>query len=302
MKRADRLIGVGNRVARRMSSRLQGSRRQATFWRPITLHWRRSPRPRAPHAGHAPAGSWTSIFAPRIALHFSSCLSVLVKSTSFAAAKPVHQTWLRQRERVLRHRETVREHVSRERLGPRLQGPSSNPSNVAFRRPARPRRQMDSSRHPGFSLQIRPVRTFSVTARSTVLTTHLSNSFANHGHHSASSFIVGASTAYLRERTSRPSVQPTEPARIIHITELVWRQPQPAAKTEAHAFRPNVLETPQNTRTAAIESTNVHEAPATTAARPAVPAFDATQMERFVDNVIQRVEKRVRIERERRGW
>jgi hypothetical protein len=302
MKRAARLIGVGTRAARRMSSRLRGSRGQAAFWRPTTLHWRRSPSPRAPHPGQAPAGSWTSIFAPRIALHFSSSLSTLLKSTSFAATTSIRHTWLRQRERVLHHRETLREHVLRVRLGPRPRGSNSNPSNVDFVRLARPQRHMDAARPPGSSPRIRPVRPFSVTARSTALTTYISNSFANRGQHSATSFFAGASTTYLRERAPRSRVHPAEPARMSHHIELVWRQPQAAVKAETHAIRASLVETPERSRTAAFYSPNVPEPATKTAHRPAVPAFDAAQMDRFVDTVIQRVEKRVRIERERRGW
>jgi hypothetical protein len=286
-----------------MCWRLQGSRGEAALWRPLTLHWRRASRLRAAGRGNTPAGSWTSIFAPRIVLHVSSSLSAVVSPTSFATVRSIHQTWLRQHDRILQHRATLREHNSHERLAvSRPREFYGNSSRADFLRLARPQRSVDAIRHPGSSPQLRPVRAVSVTPPSTTLTTRIANSFANHRHHSASSFILGASTAYLRERTPRPSAQPTEPARILHHTELIWRQPPAAAKAETHAFRPNVFETSQRSRTAALESTNAHERPTTTAARPATPAFDAAQMDRFVDNVIQRVEKRVRIERERRGW
>jgi hypothetical protein len=50
-----------------------------------------------------------------------------------------------------------------------------------------------------------------------------------------------------------------------------------------------------------FDSPGLNKTAAKTTPPSAAPTFDAAQMDRFVDNVIGRVEKRLRIERERRG-
>jgi len=202
MKRAPGMTGVGTRAARSMSSRLQGSRGQVALWRPITLHWRRSPRPRTPHLDSARAGSWMSIFAPRVVLHFLSNLSAFARSTLFATTRSVVQAQLIRRDVILQHRETLREHVSREQTLSRVRERYSTRARVDFLL-ARFQGCLDAPRRAGSSPQVQPTRGFSVTARSTALTMRVSNSFVNHKSYSASSFMAALAPAFHPARASR---------------------------------------------------------------------------------------------------
>jgi hypothetical protein len=301
MNRARGMIVAGSRAARRMSSRLRGSRGQAAFWRPVTLHWRRIPRPRAASHGNAIPGSWMSIFAPRIVLHFLSNLSAIAQSTLFATTRSVAQPRLIRRGAILLHRETLREHVSREHILSRARERFSTLARVDFLRLAQLHRRVDAPRLAGSAPHVHSTRTFSVTAHSTALNVRVSNRYVHDRHYSAAFFFAaGTPGMHRREHASRTSFHSVEPSRVIHRTELVWRQPQAIAKSDAHA--PDSLDQPRRSRVASFDSPRNHESAAKSVSQPATPSFDAAQMDRLVENVIQRVDKRVRIERERRGW
>ena len=304
MNRAPGMLVAGTRAARRMSSRLHGSpgpRGRAASWNPMTLRWRKTPRPRAPHHASAHAYSSTSIFAPRIALHFLSNLRAVTKSTVFETTRPVAQPMLIGRDVILHRRETLRERVSRERILSRSRERFSALARVDFLLRERLHESADAPRTAGSSPRVGPARNFSVTARSTALSTRVSNTYANHNHDSAASFFTaGTPGMHRRERASRASFHSVEPSRVINRTELVWRQPQAIAKSDAHAL--DSLDQPRRSRVASFDSPRINESSAKSVAHPATPSFDAAQMDWLVDNVIQRVDKRVRIERERRGW
>jgi hypothetical protein len=300
MKRARGMIAAGTYAARRMSSRLRGSRGNRAFWRPVTLHWRRTPRLRVPHRENQQKVSWTLIFAPRILRHFSSNLTAAANSTLFASTSSILKPLLTQCSSILHHRETWRTYFSRKRLFSRSSERHSSVTRVDLIHLSLPRRGVDLASRPGPSPFPRTDRSLSITGRSNIRTTRVSNTVPSRAHHSVSSFItVFAPTAYRRERTSTTSLHSTEPARAMPRTELVWRQPLAAAKSDGHGIRRDVFETPQSSVPAAFDSARANALPVN---RPAVSAFDAAQMDRLVDNVIQRVEKRVRIEHERRGW
>jgi hypothetical protein len=106
---------------------------------------------------------------------------------------------------------------------------------------------------------------------------------------------------YPRETTPVASRHSLESPRIIQRTDMVWRQPPAAAKVESQDVRRSSLETPPHSRVLTFESPDLNKTAATTTPPSAAPTFDAAQMDRFVDNVIGRVDKRLRIERERRG-
>ena len=300
MNRARGMIVAGTCAARRMSSRLRGSRGNRAFWRPVTLHWRRTRRLRVSHRENRQAVSWTSIFAPRILAHFSSSLTAAVNSTLLATTSSILKPLLTQCSSILHHRQTWRTYFSRKRLFSRSSEPHSSVTRVDLIHLSLPRRSADLASRPGPSPFPRTDRSFSMTARSNIRTTRVSNTVTSHAHHSVSSFMtVVAPTGYRRERTSTTSLHSTEPARAMLRTELVWRQPLAAAKSDSHGIRRDVFETPQSSVPAAFDSARAN---ALAVNRPAVSAFDPAQMDRLVDNVIQRVEKRVRIEHERRGW
>jgi hypothetical protein len=303
MKRARGMITAGTCAARRMSSRLRGSRGNRAFWRPVTLHWRRTPRLQEPHRENQQKVSWTLIFAPRILRHFSSNLTAAANSTLFATTSSILKPLLTQCSSILHHRETWRTHFSRERLFSRSSEPHSSVARVNLIHVSLPRRSADLASRPGPSPFPRTDRSLSMTARSNIRTTRVSNTVTRHAHHSVSSFMITVTPAvYPRETTPLASRYSVESPRIMQRTDMVWRQPPAAAKVESQDVRGSSLETPPHSRVLTFESPGLTKTAAKTTPPSAAPTFDAAQMDRFVDNVIQRVEKRVRIEHERRGW
>jgi hypothetical protein len=113
--------------------------------------------------------------------------------------------------------------------------------------------------------------------------------------------ITVTPAVYPRESTPLASRYSVESPRIIQRTDMVWRQPPAAAKVESQDVRRSSLETPPNSRVLMFDSPGVNKTAAKTTPSSAAPTFDAAQMDRFVDNVIGRFEKRLRIEQERRG-
>jgi hypothetical protein len=114
--------------------------------------------------------------------------------------------------------------------------------------------------------------------------------------------ITATPAVYPRESTPLASRYSVESRRIIQRTDMVWRQPAAAAKVESQDVRRSSLETPPHARVVTFDSPGLNKTAAKTTPLSAAPTFDAAQMDRFVDNVIGRVEKRLRIEQERRGW
>jgi len=295
------MTGIGISAARRMSSCSRRLRGQVRSWRPARLHWRRTPRPRATDRDRV-LGGWTSILALRIPLHFSSCIKTAGNSTLLATARLSREMWNNEIIRTLRHRETLREYATHVHLVPRPVVVRSSAPLVDFPRLARTQKRAVAAYCPRFSLRGPSVRTVIATVRATGPATRISNRFASHAHYTVSSSSVRVSTGVIRERKPQSRELANEPVGIIHRTELVWRHQPAAAKDDAPAFRPNLAETPARSEPAAFESASAREPAAAISARAVTPVFDAPQMDRLVDNVIQRVEKRVRIERERRGW
>ena len=301
MKRARGMIAAGTCAARRMSSRLLGSRGNRAFWRPITLHWRRTPRLRVPHRENQQKVSWTLIFAPRILRHFSSNLTAAANSTLFATTSSILKPLLTQCSSILHHRETWRIRFSHERLFSRPSEPHSSVTRVDPVHMSLPRRGADLVSRPGPSRFPRTDRSLSITARSSIRTTRVSNTVTSRAHHSVSSFVTTVTRAVSPRETAPPASRySVESPRIIQRTEMVWRQPAAAAKVESQDVRRSSLETPLHSRVLTFESPGLHEAAKTTPPS-AAPTFDAAQLDRFVDNVIGRFEKRLRIEQERRG-
>jgi hypothetical protein len=302
MKRARGMIVAGTCAARRMSSRLQGSRGNTAFWRPVILHWRRTPCLRVPHRENHQAVSWTSIFAPRIVLHFSSNLTGAANSTLFASTSSILKPLLRRCSSVLHHRETWRTHFLRERVFSRSSEPHSSVARVDLIHVSLPRRGADLARRPGPLPFPSTDRSLSITARSNIRATRVSNTVTRHAHYSFSSFMMSVTPAvYPRETTPLASRYSVESPRIIQRTDMVWRQPPAAAKVGSQDVRRSSLETPPHSQVLTFDSPGLNKTAAKTTPPWAAPTFDAAQMDRFVDNVIGRVEKRLRIEQERRG-
>jgi len=302
MNRVSGMVVAGARAARRMSSRMHGARGQAAFWRPMTLHWRRTLRLSTRHFRSALPGLVIPIFAPRIVLQFISNVSVVSKSRFFAATRsPIVRPGLIRRDGVL-HRETSRDYVSRERSLSRLREQYGTPSRIGSRLLTPLQGRADVTSPARSSPQVQHARSFSVTMHFAFPATRVSNTFLNHRHSSASSFLTLLAPAVgRRERATRASLHFAEPSRVIQRTELVWRQHQPAATAETPEAAQDFLNRVRHYG-GTVDSARLRERTSKSEPPAGVPSFNAAQMDRLVDHVIQRVEKRARIERERRGW
>lgn len=302
MNRKRGMIVAGMCAARRMSSRRKGSSGNPALWRPVTLHWRKTPRLRAPHRENPQAVSWTSIFAPQILQHFSSNLTALAHSTLFAAASSILKPLLTQRSSVVHHRETWRTCSFRERLFSQMSERHSSVERVDVIYAPQPRRGAGPASRPGPSPFPRSDRSLATTAHSEIRTTRVSNTFTSHAHHFVSSLRISVTPAvYPRESGPVASRYFVESPRIIHGPDMVWRQPPSGAKVESQDARRSALEAPQRSAVLTFDSPASNKTAVTTTPRSGAPSFDAAQMDRFVDTVIGRVDKRLRIERERRG-
>jgi len=303
MKHAPGLIVEGSHAAVRLSHRLNISCSKAAFWQPMTLHWRKTPRLRAPDRGSARAGDWISVFSPQFTLHFTSDFRAFAKSNSLVTISSIVKPLLMRTGAIVHHRGTLRTHFSREQLFSRVHTRDSGFARVNTSCVARHHRCANlSGRLETPPLPSAP-RRFLTSAYSATLTMCVSNNFINRAHYSASSFATAVSlAAYEHERTPLLSFHSSESSRVIVRTELVWRQPQVVAQPEWQDARRLAAEMSQRSRGALLDSRNQNMMPAKITQPLTASAFDAVQMDRFVDNIIGRVEKRQRIERERRGW
>jgi hypothetical protein len=123
--------------------------------------------------------------------------------------------------------------------------------------------------------------------------------------------LLAPAPLVLQAHQAQPSLPDRQnetlaPAVILaRMPELTWRTPQrqlgeaeapvvTSAKALAAAF-------PERTHAAMSAAQAAASPPAPAAAKPGAAALDRAQMDRLAEDVIRRVERRVRIERERRG-
>jgi len=249
------------------------------------------------------AVSWTSIFTSQILQRFSSNFTAVVNSTLYTTTSSILKRLLTKGSTVMHHRETRRTYFSRERLFSQSSERQSSVARVHLIQGPLTRHDDDPASRPGPPSFPRADRSLAFKARSNFRITRVSNTITNHAHHSASSFIVNVSpTVSPRETTPLASRESVGSPRMIYRTDLVWRQPAAAANVESQEVRRSSLEKPSRSRVLTFDPQAVNKTTAKATLPSAVPAFDAAQMDRFADNIIGRVEKRMRIERERRGW
>jgi hypothetical protein len=311
MSRTHGMAVAGAGAAKRMSlhlgrSRMRGSRDQgasrAASWCPVTLHWRRIQRLRAPHPGSTLPCSRTSIFA-QFVLHLVSNLTAVEKSAAFTIVNSSVPLRSITRDVILHRREAIVERASREQIVSRFRERYETLARADRLLLAGLQARVDASSQTASFPPLCSAGNFSVIARSTALTRRISNNSVNHEHHAAPrSITILGLPADRHEPASRVSLHSVSPSRVVHRSELVWRQPQAATKSETHEVRPPLPNLTRRPRVATFDPAARNEPAAKSVPPPAVSPFDAAQMDRLVDNVIQRFDKRVRIERERRGW
>jgi hypothetical protein len=303
MKRAPAMMIDGVRAARRISSRLQGSRDQRAFWRPLTLHWRRTPRLRTRRDGGVVSGSWTSIFAPHIVLHLHSNLIAGSKSATCETTRSMVE-WQIHRDAVLYHREASQARFSRERTFSRMRERYNAPASRAnFFLVSRFQPRAEALSQTASLSLIHHAPCLAVTKHFATQTTYLLTRAANYARHSTSlSVTVLGPTTDALNRGGPINVHFAESPHAAFLTELVWRQPQAAARVEGREIPKDFSHVPRGSRAPASDSVCASDPDAKSGDHRSATSLDGAQMDRLVDNVIQRVEKRVRIERDRRGW
>lgn len=289
----------------RLLSRHGGVRRSPAPWRPVSLRWRavRGVPGSAPASLHV--GSWSTLFFPQINLHFSKTIQAAtvaaIRGNLPASTHSEHRS--AQHFRTLIHRSTTwRESILRFSKPAELVLPV--PQTAPTFSPATPAPVVLIHRFPTVQTLIKTVATE---------TNRVSRMAA----------IAGPALHFGSARLkNRQFVQPTPEARrpahievprqlqfsptstMVRPPELVWRQPakhatMSAASTEGPR---SLFEATRPTRTPAPDAQTSTSRAVTSQATPPAPKFDAIQMDRLVDDVIYRVEKRVRVESERRGW
>lgn len=310
--RAVKFALPARRAASRFSSRCQVAGARAGGWRAVSLSWRRKPKtPRDLHAGGTTLLS--TVWAPRLHLHFSvqagdkAHRALAAKNSVPNTPRPVHQEFL-----VNRYQTNVRA-LAAAGHAPRVYRPLSILYQQSRLAPAAP--LLDRSRpQPATPLlpplmasrvllfqEHRRTRVVSQSER-TFATRTLSLKISKHQHHIQElRFRTGVRSGMLPLH-SHSGAQPTP--RVTRPAEIVWRRaPQPSVSVmegrsalEASTVAPSGVRPRRSTEPAAEDQT-ISAAPIQV--RPA--NLDSGFIDRLTDDVICRVEKRIRIERERRG-
>jgi hypothetical protein len=116
-----------------------------------------------------------------------------------------------------------------------------------------------------------------------------------------------ATATFAAATASTPRLSPLPRRTVLDEVPMAWRRTPPAAAAVASAAPAQIAE--QRSTQAVVRPSVTDAGPEPSLTRkmspgPAVApnvAFDAPTMERLADNVLRRIERRVRIERERRG-
>lgn len=304
MKTTPKMVTPAAEAARR-ARRAEG--RAPVSWRPLSLRWRRLrvPKTAAPGPAPAAAGSWSTIFSPQVVFNFTSIVSPpAVSGAAPPAAQPA--SIFRERRTVQHHRTLVQRTTSRESVVRQAAAAAAPAASV----PVTPATRILVFLVPGVPVHRFPAvetRLKSITAGSTHVSrfTTIARHLGRHDRQSPPSMPQpGQPPAQARMDLPLPG-RSAATSPVVRPPELVWRRSaqqasNSATRGEGHrglfdAARPGRPTAPGSFLPAA-------QPPAAAATPPSAPKFDAAQMDRLVDDVIHRVEKRVRVERERRGW
>lgn len=301
MKRALR-IPLANRASRKRK-RLATS---IARWKPIALTWRKTSRATQPHFASVGGAAARSIWSPRFNLHVQLAITTdAVPSRNAlrsATASPIqwrlpnaHFTSFHLHARSFRT--TATRHVVNHRSRDVVTRDRANCAAV----------------HGEISMLFRPY-TLSTPARS-IRSTNISSVGLGRIHASAAIETTTLTrllrtTWWSHHRTMRlawrtrmglasgPSV-PSTAATALRVTDLVWR-------IESQAKMLDVIERSISAATSAVSPSGAvrapqfEQSPAPFGFSPA-RTLDPALIDRVADDVIGRVERRIRIERERRG-
>jgi hypothetical protein len=297
------------------------TRRPRTSWNPIGFRWRRAARPAAPRFGRPPSPVVSHAWFPQFHLHVGAAEKASERPRQFPAHLPRATTiiWRQAPELLLQGRPLVpgeRRSAAREQqlggAGPRFalrrfnsrEIPAAIPAAAAQSAPGRVRQVFRHTAATPLHRAVVPASADGRTAIHTATPVRRRTYAAPLQWRARGQSVARESFIELSEGPAlRASVRP--PAVVMdRAPELVWRArakstmsavtepacegvtPSPIAAARIASFCPTSPAVASQTR----ESAN---------ARPV--ALDPAVVDRIADDVIRRVERRARIERERRG-
>jgi hypothetical protein len=298
MKAGKRNFGV--------TRRWLGARSGQGVWRPLTLRWRRERRGGARVIAIATTKTLAATIWVPVSHHHSSAFlrdCVRVERVAAVAGAAHTSTVLVDRVRTFAKYATALQSTRFERsvlstisrppaavaspeVRPQVVAPQAGPS---LARPDRPRIRVlnRDARQPGTHTRARELHV------ETVARTHL-EWYACRAH----PMVLASTSERHANIAGRRTHAALEPA-----TELVWRREQErTADNAGRAASHTGPELSRGTRTfASPAASHPASAAAPTVPQQQVTAIDSALMDRLAEDVIRRVERRVRIDRERRG-
>ena len=296
-------------AASRFLSRTAAAHGVAAGWRAVPLFWHRKhnvggmSRP----ARHLLS---RTVWAPELHLHFSLTSGAPVGTHSAPTKVGTHTTFpVRSRSVIDRHGTTIRfvssppvfhrsyrstQDPYRFEHGKRLQVPVAHPQNATKTLADRISRESHvfqehwSKKVLSQMERIRSVKTLALHT-------------AEHRHHTRElRYRTGTNRDAVLQRSWR---SPSQQQNGVRPAQLVWRrEPKPPSSTVQDA--PEIATStimPSGTRFPNTPPSLTHDQPVVAASQIHQATLDAGFMDRLTDDVIRRVERRVRIERERRG-
>jgi hypothetical protein len=286
-------------------------RARGSGWRAARLIWRRT-RKLTRSLQSSRATLLRAIWAPQLHLHFSvqagerSAEALSATNSSPNMIRPLRQQFIRNRCQT-----NVRILATAPPIPPGLHS-----LQIIYRRSSVPKAaRMLGPRRPQPLILVLPTlpshriclsekqrRTpFVLQTERTLAKKTLALNTTEHQHNTRElRFRAVVAANAVRPRSFRR--QPRQP-QTAHIPELVWRRmTQPPSPDVENQARPaSATLTPSSFRSHRATTTVSPEPPILASAQTQPPNLDTGFMDRLTEDVIRRVEKRVRIERERRG-
>jgi hypothetical protein len=292
-------------AAARFASPRGKARGPRDAWRPVALRWRsRRRRPENLRARHTTAAA-QAVWLPQFHLHFSACVRERIGRGSppgFPAAASIHDA-----RRIVFDRQwtsiraaTLALHLLRTYRSPRTQAgmaaahafrPLGAPP-IAPRLADRPRRSLFERTQEGVRAGVPRDARPPVAARPRIPPREPQVSRR-------------PSLAFGHAVARRSPESAASPVRLGRLAELVWRAaPQPPMSVADEGPRVDLPASSHQAPARSFPGPETAAAPPPRAARVAAPqvmSLDPGLLDRLADDVIRRIEKRARIERERRG-
>jgi hypothetical protein len=274
---------------------LKKIKNRATGWRPLVLHWRRRTRDRRPMLKVGRATSRVSIsYFPHVHLHFTTHVS---NQNHRSAVQRIFSATTVYRERVLLDRRfetrintnsvTRALHAQPTRINYTNAGRfSKHVSIYASLKQSALIHKIHQSRARASFLSVFTTR--QNTNRQELIQTLKEHSHLREHEHRSQLFSFRSTSHENRVKTSRTQFHRAE--------ELVWRDapvPTVAQTTNQNPVDAPTVSTHAQTASSSSSSTQIPQ--------QQITKLDPGLVDRLTDDVIRRVEKRARIERQRRG-